>query len=247
MALLEEVFRLSGVPTYTFVEPHRYNAIRVAVRTPGRCVVLEGPSGIGKTTTISRVISELNEQGSVLQLSARRSDDRELINEISGMKDIGTVIIDDFHRLPDDQKHKLSDFMKILADEGTVFSKLILIGINSAGDQLVQIAHDVGMRIDIFKLEANSTEKIEELIGLGERELKISIHDTAYPVRSGIHNIWGMREASTPPWNVGYVNLRVSRRVGGSNADIHFLGPEPQAWGDRRHCGKPACGTHQAR
>lgn len=44
MALLEEVFRLSGMPTYTFVEPTRYREIKVAVRTPGRCIVLEGPS-----------------------------------------------------------------------------------------------------------------------------------------------------------------------------------------------------------
>lgn len=60
MALLEEVFRLSGMPTYTFVEPMRYEEIKVAVRTPGRCIVVEGPSGIGKTTTITKGSSEDN-------------------------------------------------------------------------------------------------------------------------------------------------------------------------------------------
>lgn len=51
MPLLEDVFRLPGVPTRTFVEPARYSAIKAAIRTPARCVILEGPSGIGKTTS----------------------------------------------------------------------------------------------------------------------------------------------------------------------------------------------------
>jgi hypothetical protein len=40
MVNLEEVYRLSGIPTYTFVQPDRYDEIRVSVRTPGRCLVL---------------------------------------------------------------------------------------------------------------------------------------------------------------------------------------------------------------
>jgi len=59
MVLLEEVFKLSGVPTHTFVEPPQYLAVKVAIRTPGRSVVLEGPSGIGKTSTVTRIIEEL--------------------------------------------------------------------------------------------------------------------------------------------------------------------------------------------
>jgi alpha-D-ribose 1-methylphosphonate 5-triphosphate synthase subunit PhnL len=75
MALLEEVFRLSGVPTYTFVEPERYDEIKVSVRTPGRCLVMEGPSGIGKTTTITKVLADLGVADSVMSLSARRAAD----------------------------------------------------------------------------------------------------------------------------------------------------------------------------
>jgi flagellar biosynthesis GTPase FlhF len=60
MALLEEVFTLSGIPTVTFVEPSRFQEIKVSLRTPGRCMVIEGPSGIGKTTTVTKAIAELN-------------------------------------------------------------------------------------------------------------------------------------------------------------------------------------------
>jgi hypothetical protein len=175
MARLEEVFTLSGIPTYTFVEPIRFDEIKVSVRTPGRCLVIEGPSGIGKTTTITKAISELGLQGRVTALSARRRVDAELIAELPDIDNIGTVIVDDFHRLPDDVKAKLSDFMKVLADSESEKSKLILIGINKAGQQLVKFAHDLGLRIDVFRLESNPLEKILELILRGERALNISI------------------------------------------------------------------------
>jgi len=175
MALLEDVFRLSGLPTYTFVEPVRYQEIKISIRTPGRCSVIEGPSGIGKTTTVLKVLEELGLRDQVLSLSARRPEDAALIAELSEMKDIGTVIIDDFHRLPDATKAKLSDFMKLLAEADSDKSKLILIGINKAGQQLVKYALDLGMRIDVFKLEANPLHKIEQLISQGSEALNIVI------------------------------------------------------------------------
>jgi hypothetical protein len=177
MPLLEEVFRLSGIPTHTFVEPMRYTEIKVSIRTPGRCMVVEGPSGIGKTTTITKAISELGINEHLLNLSARRKDDLEFIAALPDMPRIGTVIIDDFHRLDDSIKVRLSDFMKVLADTEDDASKLILIGINKAGQQLIKFAQDLGLRIDIFRLEANPTYKVKDLISLGEKALGIAIAD----------------------------------------------------------------------
>ena len=177
MANLEAVFRLSGVPTFTFVHPQRYEEIKVSVRTPGRCLVIEGPSGIGKTTTISKVLSDLELVGTVTSLSARRPNDVEIIDALPDLGDLGTVIVDDFHRLSDETKAKLSDFMKVLADTESDVSKLILIGINKAGHQLVKFAHDLGLRIDVFRLEANPTELVEQVINLGEDALNVEIPD----------------------------------------------------------------------
>lgn len=175
MPRLDEVFRLSGIPTYTFVEPARYDEIRVSLRTPGRCMVVEGPSGIGKSTTITKAIAELGENVQVLSLSARKKADVEMIDALPEMGDIGTVIVDDFHRLSNGTKERLSDFMKVLADSEDEKSKLVLIGINKAGQQLVKFAQDLGLRIDVFRLEANSQEKIQELIKLGENALNVKI------------------------------------------------------------------------
>lgn len=176
MANLEEVFKVSGIPTYTFVEPAHYTALRVSLRTPGRCAVIEGPSGIGKTTSVLRLLEELS-VSNIIVLSARRPDDVDLIHELPTMHDVGTVVIDDFHRLDEPLKRQIADFMKVLADAEDPKSKLILIGINKAGDHLVEFGSDLGLRIDVFKMETNADDKVEELIGKGEEALNIEISD----------------------------------------------------------------------
>jgi hypothetical protein len=172
---IEEVFRLSGVPTYTFVKPPRYDEILVSVRTPGRCIVIEGPSGIGKTSTISRVLQDLDLTAGATVLSARRIADLDYIIALPEMGAIGTVIVDDFHRLDDATKQRLSDYMKVLADTEDPNSKLILVGINKTGHQLIKFAHDLGLRLDVYRLEANPIESLEQLIQLGANHLNISI------------------------------------------------------------------------
>ena len=49
---------LSGIPEHTFVEPVEYTRLLVALRTAGRSIVIEGPSGLGKTTAVSKAITE---------------------------------------------------------------------------------------------------------------------------------------------------------------------------------------------
>jgi hypothetical protein len=171
---LEEVFKLSGVPTYTFVKPLEYDKLLVALRTPGRGVVIEGPSGIGKTTAVTRVLSELGVESSTLRLSARKKDDRDVIAALPEMRDAGTVIIDDFHRLDVGIQKRLADFLKVLADEERGDTKLVLIGINRTGDALVKFAADLNNRIDTIRFEVNPPERVLELVEKGERALKIA-------------------------------------------------------------------------
>lgn len=172
---VEQVYRLSGVPTHTFVKPPRYAEILVSMRTPGRCVVIEGPSGIGKTSVVTRVLGDLGLDGTATFLSARRPRDIEYIEALPALGPVGTVVVDDFHKLSDATKAQLSDYMKVLADTEDQGSKLVIIGINKIGQQLVKVAHDLGLRLDVYRLEANPDEFISELISLGEGPLNVSI------------------------------------------------------------------------
>jgi replication-associated recombination protein RarA len=136
VAKLGEVFRLSGEPTYTFVEPLKYHDIKVSLDTPGRCLVLEGPSGIGKTTTIRKAAAEIGDESQIRILNARIPRQAVAIADLLDQEDFGTVIVDDFHRLDESTKDALANKMKVLADAGDENSKLVLIGINKQGNSL---------------------------------------------------------------------------------------------------------------
>ena len=175
MPRIDEVFKKSGVPTHTFVAPAEYDRVLVALQTPGRGIIIEGPSGIGKTSCIKKAVEELGLADSCLFLSARKATDAELIRELPAMRNIGVVIIDDFHRLPQLGKQQLTDYVKTLADEEDLESKVVLIGINRAGQTLVEYAPDLLHRVETIKVGRTNVERISELIELGERALNCSI------------------------------------------------------------------------
>lgn len=170
---LEEVFKLSGVPTYTFVAPEEYGRLMVALRTPGRGLVIEGPSGIGKTTAVTKALGEIPEGPSALTLSARRREDRDIIGELPSMSASGLVIIDDFHRLEDATREAIADYLKLLADTEDASTKIVIIGINRAGESLVHFARDLSGRLDVVKFEANPLTRVERLVQEGAKALNI--------------------------------------------------------------------------
>ena len=171
---LEDVFCDSGVPQYTFIEPNEHARTMVALRAKGRGVIVEGPSGIGKTTCIKKILEDRDIDA--FFLSARKKDDIGYINLIlNSPKNCGVVIIDDFHLLDDIIKRGFSNLLKVLADESCEDTKLVLIGINKAGESLVQLAPDLNNRIDTIRFEANGTDKLVELITKGESALNIVI------------------------------------------------------------------------
>jgi len=176
---LQDVFVLSGVPRQTFVQPVEYTRLLVALRTPGRSIVVEGPSGIGKTTAVVNAISEAGMSERVLSLSARKTDDVNLIHALPGQLPFGTVLIDDFHRLNDPSKKNIADLMKTLADEGASHSKIVVLGITNAGQSLISFGKDLANRIEVIPFEANPEYKVEELLAKGELALNVTINVAA--------------------------------------------------------------------
>jgi hypothetical protein len=84
---LEQVFQISGVPTYTFVEPKEYAKLLVSLRT-----------------AVETALKKIGVGGSATKFSARKPGDLPYIDALPELTNAGLVIIDDFHRLPDDSK-----------------------------------------------------------------------------------------------------------------------------------------------
>lgn len=181
---LEEVFKLSGVPTYTFVAPVEYKKLLVSLRTKGRGIVIEGPSGIGKTTAVSRALEELKLADKARKLSARRPADLPIIGQVLDEQLDGLVIIDDFHRLDSQTQARLADFIKLLADEERDNVKIVLVGINKTGEALVKLGPDLNTRIETITFESNPSERVTELVEKGERALNVTFATKAEIVES---------------------------------------------------------------
>jgi hypothetical protein len=172
---LESVFKLSGVPDLTFVKPLEYTRLLVSLRTAGRGLVIEGPSGIGKSTAVAQAISELGFSSNVTKLSARKPADKDQIIALPSATNAGMVIIDDFHRLQRNHQDSIADFLKTLADEERIDTKLVIVGINKVGGSLVSSSLDLASRIDIIPFDVNPEEKVAELVSLGEKALNVDL------------------------------------------------------------------------
>lgn len=173
--LLEDVFKIGGVPTYTFVEPSEYARLKVALRTRGRGLVVEGPSGIGKSTAVARALDSLQIDHGVQPLSARDPGDVGYIELLATTTDFGVVVIDDFHVLDNAIRKEIADLLKRHADTESKRSKLIIVGINRAGDSLIEHAPDLANRVDTIRFEIEPPLKVRELITQGEQAFNVAI------------------------------------------------------------------------
>ena len=174
-----DIFVTAGFPEFTFVPPVVYPRLVNALTQRTGGVVVEGPSGIGKTVAVTRAGNELGEELRPLQtLSARDPRQRQEIERVAVDKPDGTWIIEDFHHLPTGIKTQLADAIKFLADDPDPTCKLVLIGINNAGQSLLYgESSDLLTRITVIQFERNPDESVEELVGLGEQWLNIEIPD----------------------------------------------------------------------
>ncbi len=148
----------------------------VALKSPGRGIVIEGPSGIGKTTAAIKAIQKTVGDDEVLVLTPRKKEDIEYIEDLPNSKPFGNIVIDDFHRLEDKVKNDIANLLKVLADEGDTENKLIILGINKAGENLISFGTDLNTRIEIITFGTNTDEKISELLTMGENELNIDLN-----------------------------------------------------------------------
>lgn len=175
------VFTVNGTPDVTFVETDAYLKLAMFLRTPGRGIVIEGPSGIGKTTAFETALRRLNEEspGNVAHrvLSPRRPSDLAELRSLPDWHTSGIVVVDDFHRLHalPEIAAQLADYMKLLADTNAPDKKLVIVGVAGSGQRLVSFGADLGTRISVIPFGRAPLPAIMDMIAKGERALNIEI------------------------------------------------------------------------
>lgn len=66
--------------------------------------------------------------------------------------------------------------MKTLADEESKTTKIVVIGINKAGENLISFAHDLVNRIDVIPFETNPDDRVRQVLTKGAKALNIDIN-----------------------------------------------------------------------
>lgn len=192
MAYLEDVFVTEGVPEFTFVKPPNYTALLVDLRRTGKPVVVEGQSGTGKTTTVKKALAEIFTVNTPKVLTPREPNDLPIIESIDLESGNETFVIDDFHRLEKDTKERLANLAKVIAerDNRDGLPKLIIIGINNVGSDLIQLVPDIAKRMGIHRIAPGSPAVIGEMIKLGSDILKIEVEKPEAIIEDSEGDYW---------------------------------------------------------
>ena len=198
---LEDVFKTVGLPPYTYVKPAYYGEVRADISASGKHLLIEGPSGIGKTCVAFKVFEELGwaKDDRFSYVSCRDGDGEERINaffEIAAKGEMpkpSLMVIDDFHLLSVDKRAEIGSSLKRMSDrafERDAPPKAILIGIPTTGVSLLSKAYDLGPRLGTYLLSRASDTEIDRLISEGETALNVLFEDRNVLLSESAGNFW---------------------------------------------------------
>lgn len=170
---IDDIFRITGVPGITYVEPDQLPRLRTLVSAMGTGLVVEGPSGVGKTTVVRKALQDIKATKEEWLISQNDADRKKLDDRLTNGFS-GHLIIDEFHRLDGPRQARVADAMKMIADRSKRDSKITVIGINPVGDSLVAALPDLAGRFKVVRMGRQPDAKVEEMIRKGEQAANIS-------------------------------------------------------------------------
>lgn len=198
---LDEVFKTVGLPPYTYIKPAYFCEVRADITQPGKHLLIEGPSGIGKTCVAFKVFEELGwKDGEDFYYVSCR--DVESIKEVDdffelakkgGVPNCPLIVIDDFHLLPAGSRNNIGSSLKRMSDRAFEYDnppKAILIGIPATGVSLLSEAYDLGPRLGTYVLSRATDNEIDRLVTEGEFALNILFEDREIILAESAGNFW---------------------------------------------------------
>lgn len=198
---LEDVFKTVGLPPYTYVKPSYYGEVRADISQQGKHLLIEGPSGVGKTCVVYKVFEEINWQPGVnyTYVSCRDTGAETQIMDFLGNAVAGTalsprvIVIDDFHLLPNARRTIIGSSLKRLSDrtfEDSQTPKAIMIGIPTTGVSLLSESYDLGPRLGTYVLSRATDQEIDRLLTEGELALNVIFDDREVLLSESAGNFW---------------------------------------------------------
>lgn len=161
--LIRDIFRYNGLPEVTYVEPSQLPRLKDYLDNLGPGLVVEGPSGVGKTTVVRHALPA---GAPLLWIQGGEEAEQQRLEQLLQEGFTGHLVVDDFHRLPTGLQHRLAVRIKTVADSRRD-TKITVIGINPVGVSLVAGLPDLAGRFQIIALGRQPDEKIRELIERG--------------------------------------------------------------------------------
>lgn len=198
---LQDVFKTVGLPPYTYVKPSYYGEVKADIIQSGKHLLIEGPSGVGKTCVVFKVFEEIGwKQDKDFQyISCRDSDAENKIGDfftkaVKGKAtNLPVIVIDDFHLLPAGKRVSVGSSLKRMSDQAFEKAsppKAILIGIPTTGVSLLSEAYDLGPRLGTYVLVRASDPEIDRLISEGELALNVIFEDRSILLSESAGNFW---------------------------------------------------------
>ncbi|QHG17654.1 TIR domain-containing protein [Nostoc sp. ATCC 53789] len=178
------IFRTAGTPELNYEEPQEFENFKVELQTLGKGLAVEGPSGIGKTSTMRRVISSIQPALPTKWISSISNNSHKEIEQSLNQGFDGYLIIDDFHHLSDEYKDRVAKAIKFQSEQDTPKSKIIVIGINRVRHMLMEGFPELAGRVGIISMNKQPDEKVQAMIEKGERAANIKFHNRAQIVEA---------------------------------------------------------------
>jgi 3',5'-cyclic AMP phosphodiesterase CpdA len=140
----------------------------------GQGLVIEGPSGIGKTTAINKAREAIAPSVPYRRVRSLVPGDLLALDEALSSGFTGHLFIDDFHHLDEARMRSVASAIKVLADDSRDDAKITVIGINPVGVSLMHNFPDLAGRFDRVSMTRQPDPCIAELITRGEAAANVT-------------------------------------------------------------------------
>lgn len=172
---IDEIFVRNGVPEDTYVEPEQAAEIKNWLTKGLRTLVLEGPTQIGKTTVVTKLLSESEpaanggrEPLKLTKLDAYSAADVSKLLAITTKPMLEEhLLIENAHHLSDATLQEIVHFIRRIDPDSPKAAKVAILGISNVRSRIRKSHSDFVGRFEPVGMSRQPPAKVRELVTKG--------------------------------------------------------------------------------